>query len=341
MMRRVLGRTGVQVSRFGLGTMVLGVWGNRDRAACLRIINHAIDAGINLVDTADMYGQGENEEIVGEALRGRRDEVFLATKFHNPMGEPDVGDAINRRGNSRRWINTAIDDSLRRLGVDHVDLYQIHRPDPLTPIDETVAALDDLVRAGKIRYWGTSTFPAEELVDARWAAGRRHVNGPHTEQPPYSIFCRHIERDVLPVCQRLGIGIIVWSPLSGGWLTGKYGHGREAPAGSRAETNPDHFDGQNVAKADAVDALQTVADEAGLRLAHLALAWAAEHPAVSCVLLGPRTEDQLADLLGSAEVELDDDVLDAIDTIVPPGVDLNAADSGWTPPGLSAGARRR
>jgi len=155
-----LGRTGVQVSRFGLGTMVLGVWGNRDRAACLRIINHAIDAGINLVDTADMYGQGENEEIVGEALRGRRDEVFLATKFHNPMGEPDVGDAINRRGNSRRWINTAIDESLRRLGVDHVDLYQIHRPDPLTPIDETVAALDDLVRAGKIRYFGVSNHRA-------------------------------------------------------------------------------------------------------------------------------------------------------------------------------------
>jgi len=339
--KQVLGRTGVQVSRFGLGTMVLGVWGNRDRAECVRIINGAIDAGVNLIDTADMYGQGENEEIVGEALRGRRDEVFLATKFHNPMGDPDAGDAINRRGNSRRWINTAIDDSLRRLGVEHVDLYQIHRPDPLTPIDETVAALDDLVRAGKIRYWGTSTFPAEELVEARWAADRRHVNGPHTEQPPYSIFCRHIERDVLPVCQRHGIGIIVWSPLSGGWLTGKYGHGREIPAGSRADTNPDHFDGQNQAKADAVDALRKVADGAGLPLTHLALAWVAEHPAVSCVLLGPRTEAQLADLLGAADIELDDDVLDAIDAIVPPGVDLNPADAGWSPPGLSPTSRRR
>jgi aryl-alcohol dehydrogenase-like predicted oxidoreductase len=338
---RVLGRTGVQVSRFGLGTMVLGMWGNRDRAECIRIINRAIDAGINLVDTADMYGQGENEEIVGEALRGRRDDVFLATKFHNPMGDPDVGDARNRRGNSRRWISTAIDDSLRRLGVDHVDLYQIHRPDPLTPIDETVAALDDVVRAGKIRYWGTSTFPAEELVEARWAAERRHVNGPHTEQPPYSIFCRHIERDVLPVCERHGIGVIVWSPLSGGWLTGKYGRAGDVPPGSRADTNPDHFDGQNVAKADAVDALRKVADESGLSLTHLALAWAAEHPAISCVLLGPRTEDQLADLLGAAEIELDADVLDAIDAIVPPGVDLNPADASWTPPGLAPPARRR
>lgn len=341
MERRVLGRTGVQVSRFGLGTMVLGVWGNRDRDECHRIVNGALDAGINLVDTADMYGQGENEEIVGAAIRERRDDVFLATKFHNPMGDPDTGDALNRRGNSRRWINRAIDASLRRLGVDHVDLYQIHRPDPLTPIDETVAALDDLVRAGKIRYWGTSTFPAEELVEARWAAERRHVNGPHTEQPPYSIFCRHIERDVLPVCERHGVGVLVWSPLSGGWLTGKYGHGREVPTGSRADTNPDHFDRDSTAKADAVEALRTVADQAGLPLAHLALAWAATHPAVSCVLLGPRTEAQLADLLGAADVELDADTLDAIDGIVPPGVDLNPADAGWAPPGLAPGARRR
>ena len=337
----LLGGTGVQVSRFGLGTMVLGIWGNRDRAECVRIINRALDAGINLVDTADMYGQGENEEIVGEALRGRRGDVFLATKFHHPMGGARPGDRINRRGNSRRWIQIAIDDSLRRLGVDHVDLYQIHRPDPLTPIDETVAALDDLVRVGKIRYWGTSTFPAADLVEARWAAERRHVNGPHTEQPPYSIFSRDIERDVLPVCERHRIGVLVWSPLSGGWLTGKYGHGRDVPAGSRADTNPDHFDRENAAKADAVDALRHVAGEAGLSLTHLAVAWAAEHPAVSSVLLGPRTEDQLADLLGAVELRLDDDVLDAIDAIVPPGTDLNPADSGWTPPGLAPAARRR
>jgi len=335
-----LGRTGVRVTRFGLGTMVLGVWGNRDRDECTRIINGALDAGINLIDTADMYGQGENEELVGEALRHRRDDVFLATKFHNPMGDPTTPAGANRRGNSRHWIMRAIDDSLCRLGVDHVDLYQIHRPDPDTPIDETVAALDTLVQAGKIRYWGTSTFPAEELVEARWAAERLHVNGPHTEQPPYSILCRHIERDVLPVCRRHGLGVIVWSPLSGGWLTGKYRANEAAPADSRAVTNADHFDGANQAKAAAVEALRKVADAAGLPLAHLALAWAATHPAVSCVLLGPRTEAQLGELLGVADVVLDDDVLDAIDAIVAPGVDLNPAEAGWTPPGLATTARR-
>lgn len=336
MLHRTLGSTGVQVSRFGLGTMVLGLWGNRDRDECRRIIHGALDAGVNLVDTADMYGAGENEEIVGAALRGRRDDVVLATKFHHPMG-----DDRNRRGNSRRWIMTAIDDSLRRLGVDHVDLYQVHRPDPATPLDETVGALDDLVRSGKIRYWGTSTFPAEELVEARWAAARRHVAGPHTEQPPYSILCRRIERDVLPVCRRHGIGVLVWSPLSGGWLTGKYQAGRAPPAGSRAVTNPEHFDGDNPAKPAAVAALAEVATAAGVSLVHLALAWAATHPAISSVLLGPRTEEQLADLLGAAELELDADTLDAIDAVVPPGVDLNPADAGWTPPGLDALARRR
>ena len=196
----------------------------------------------------------------------------------------------------------AIDDSLRRLGVDHVDLYQIHRPDPATPIDETVGALDDLVRAGKIRYWGTSTFPADELVEARWAAARRNVTGPHTEQPPYSILCRHIERDVLPACQRHGIGVLVWSPLSGGWLTGKYRAAGDAPEGSRAATNPDHFDGDNAGQGGRRRPPAQVADEAGLPLVHLALAWAAEHPAVSSVLLGPRTDDQLAELLGAMDV---------------------------------------
>jgi aryl-alcohol dehydrogenase-like predicted oxidoreductase len=333
---RLLGDTGVQVSRFGLGTMVLGVWGNRDLAECGRIIHRALDAGINLIDTADVYGAGENEVIVGRAIAGRRDDVVLATKFHGAMG-----DDVNRRGNSRRWVMRAIDESLRRLAVDHVDLYQIHRPDPATPIDETVGALDDLVRSGKIRYWGTSTFPAAELVEVRWASARRQVRGPHTEQPPYSILCRHIEGDVLPTCQRHGIGVITWSPLSGGWLTGKYRAAGDAPEGSRAATNPDHFDGDNAAKAAAVDRLRTVADQTGLALAHLALAWAAEHPVVSSVLLGPRTDEQLIDLLGAMDVELDADTLDAIDEVVAPGTDLNPADAGWTPPGLAPAARRR
>jgi aryl-alcohol dehydrogenase (NADP+) len=331
-----LGSTGVQVSRFGLGTMVLGAWGNRDLAACGRIIHRALDAGINLVDTADVYGAGENEEIVGRALAGRRDDVVLATKFHGAMGS-----GPNQRGNSRRWIAQAIEASLRRLGVDHVDLYQIHRPDPATPIEETVGALDDLVRSGKIRYWGTSTFAAAEIVEARWAAARRNATGPHTEQAPYSILHRHVEGDVLPACHRHGIGVLAWSPLSGGWLTGKYRDAGDAPEGSRAATNPDHFDGDNEAKAAAVQRLRSVADGAGLPLAHLALAWAAEHPAISSVLLGPRTEAQLEDLLGAADVTLDVDALDAIDDIVAPGADLNPADAGWTPPGLAPAARRR
>jgi aryl-alcohol dehydrogenase (NADP+) len=333
---RPLGATGVQVSRFGLGAMVLGAWGNRDRAECVRIIHRALDTGINLVDTADVYGAGENEEIVGRAIASRRDDVVLATKFHGAMGTD-----VNQRGNSRRWIMQAIDGSLRRLGVDHVDVYQVHRPDPATPVDETVAALDDLVRSGKIRYWGTSTFPPDELVETRWAAARRGISGPHTEQAPYSILHRHVEGGVLPVCQRHGIGVLVWSPLSGGWLTGKYRAAGDAPPGSRAETHRDHFDGDNAAKAAAVDRLRVVAADAGLSVTHLSLAWVAEHPAVSSVLLGPRTEDQLDDLLGALDVELDSDTLDAIDDVVAPGTDLNPADAGWTPPGLAPAARRR
>ena len=335
---RALGRTGVQVSKFGLGAMVLGPWGNTDLAACHRIIHQALDAGINLIDTADTYGDGENEGIVGSALKGRRDQVVLCTKFHHPVGDdPDP----NRRGNSRRWIMTAIEDSLRRLDTDYIDLYQVHRPDPETDLAETVDALTDLVRDGKIRYWGTSTFPAEELVWASSIASERGAIAPHTEQPPYSILCRGIERDVLPTAKRLGMGVLTWSPLSGGWLTGKYTRDEPRPAGSRADTNPDHFDGGNAAKHDAVDALSDIAAKAGLSLTHLALAWAVEHPAVSCALLGPRTEDQLADLILASDVRLDSDTLDAIDQLVAPGRTINQADAGWDPPGLAVDQRRR
>jgi aryl-alcohol dehydrogenase-like predicted oxidoreductase len=338
MEHRRLGRSGVKVSRFGLGTMVLGAWGNTDLAACRRIIHGALDAGVNLVDTADVYGNGENESIVGAALAGRRDDVVLGTKFHHPVG----GDTDpNRRGNSRRWIMTAVDDSLRRLGTDHIDLYQVHRPDPDTAIEETVEALTDLVRAGKIRTWGTSTFPAEQIVGAHWAAARRGAIGPHSEQPPYSIMCRGVERDVLPTCAEHGMGVITWSPLSGGWLTGQYTRETPAPAGSRADTNADHFDGGNEAKFDAVTALGKIADQAGLRMPHLALAWVVEHPAVTAALIGPRTEEQLKDLLEASELRLDEDLLDAIDEVVAPGVTLNQADVGWDPPGLAPTARRR
>jgi aryl-alcohol dehydrogenase (NADP+) len=331
-----LGRTGISVSQFGLGTMVLGAWGNTDRAECVRIVHAALDAGINLVDTADVYAFGESEEIVGEALRGRRDDVVLATKFHNGMS-----DEINHRGNSRRWITRAVDDSLRRLGTDWIDLYQVHRPDPATAIEETVDALTDLVRAGKIRAWGTSTFPAEELVETCWAAERRHVAAPHTEQPPYSILCRGIERSVLPTCRRHSIGVLVWSPLSGGWLTGKYRRDAEVPSDSRGALQPDHFDGGNVAKYDAVEQLAKIADGAGLTLTQMSLAWTLAHPAVTATLLGPRTEQQLGELLTAADIELTGDVLDAVDAVVAPGTDLNPADSGWVAPGLEASARRR
>jgi aryl-alcohol dehydrogenase-like predicted oxidoreductase len=318
--------------------MVLGAWGNTDRGACNRIINGALDAGVNLVDTADMYGGGENETIVGAAIAGRRDDVVLCTKFHHPVGDdPD----LTRRGNSKRWITTAIDDSLRRLGVEHIDLYQVHRPDPSVPIAETVEALTGLVRAGKIRAWGTSTFPAEDIVEAHWAAERSDAVGPSTEQPPYSILCRGIERDVFPTIRRHDMGSLVWSPLSGGWLTGKYRRGESAPHGSRAATNPDHFDGGNEAKFAAVERLQRIADGAGLAMSHMALAFAAEHPAVTCALIGPRTEAQLADLLAAADVKLSDDVLDAIDEVVPPGITINSVDVGWTPPGLATEQRRR
>ena len=333
-----LGRTGIQVSRLGLGAMVLGAWGNTDLADCTRIINRALDDGINLIDTADMYGDGENEGIVGSAIKTRRDEVVLCTKFHYPVGDdPDP----NRRGNSRRWIMTAVEDSLRRLGTDRIDLYQVHRPDPTTAIDETVEALSDLVRSGKIRAWGTSTFPAEELVEAHWAAARSGGIGPHTEQPPYSILCRGIERDVLPVVQRYGMGTLVWSPLSGGWLTGKYRRNDPAPSGSRGATNPDHFDGGNKLKFDAAEVLGQIADGASVSLTHLALAWTLEHPAITTALIGPRTMDQLEDLLGAAELTLKGEVLDLIDDVVPPGHDINPADKAWIPSGLSTHARRR
>jgi aryl-alcohol dehydrogenase (NADP+) len=336
MQYRSLGRSGISVSTFGLGTMVLGAWGNTDHAECTRIVNRALDAGVNLVDTADVYAFGESEEIVGAAIKGRRDEVVLATKFHNPMS-----DDVNARGNSRRWIVQAVEASLRRLDTDRIDLYQVHRPDPATDITETVDALSDLLRAGKILAWGTSTFPAEDIVETCWAADRRHVAAPHSEQPPYSILLRGIERDVLPTCRRHGLGVIVWSPLAGGWLTGKYRRGVDAPDGSRAQTNPDHFDVGNERKFDAVEQLAAVADAAGLTLTQLALAWSTEHPGVSSALIGPRTEQQLDELLTAADVVLDDDTLDAIDRIVPPGVDINPGDRGWQPPGLDVAARRR
>jgi aryl-alcohol dehydrogenase-like predicted oxidoreductase len=337
---RPLGRTGVQVSPLCLGAMMFGAWGNRDRQDSIRIIHRALETGINFIDTADVYGGGESEEIVGRALRrGRRDDVVLATKFHGRMG-----DDPNRRGNSRRWIMRAVEGSLQRLGTDWIDLYQAHRPSPDTDIDETLGALTDLVRAGKIRYLGSSTFPAEQIVEAQWTAERRGRERFVCEQPPYSLLVRGVEAGVLPVCQRYGMGVIPWSPLAGGWLSGRYRKGREPPESTRARRIPARYDlslPQNQRKLEVADRLAELADERGMTLIHMALAFVLHHPAVTAAIIGPRTMEHLESQLGAVDVTLDGDLLDRIDEIVPPGQNLNPADAGYTPPAIADASQRR
>jgi aryl-alcohol dehydrogenase-like predicted oxidoreductase len=337
---RTLGATGVKVSPLCLGAMMFGDWGNQDHDDSVRIIHRALDAGINFIDTADVYSRGESEEIVAKALAGgRRDNVVLATKVHGTMG-----DDPNQFGNSRRWIVREVEDSLRRLKTDWIDLYQIHRPEADTDIDETLGALTDLVRAGKVRMIGSSTFPASEIVEAQWTAERRGRERFRCEQPPYSLLVRGIEADVLPTCRRYGMGVIPWSPLAGGWLSGGYRKGAEPPQSSRAERLPGRFDLSipgNQRKLDAADALGRLADEAGMTLIELALAFVIRHPAVTAAIIGPRTMDHLESQLTAADVTLSDDVLDRIDEIVPPGVNVNEADVGYQNPALEPAARRR
>jgi aryl-alcohol dehydrogenase-like predicted oxidoreductase len=337
---RALGTTGVRVSPLCLGAMMFGSWGNPDHEESARIIGGALDAGINFIDTADVYSGGESEEIVGKALAGgRRDHVVLATKAHGAMGED-----VNERGNSRRWLVRECENSLRRLGTDHIDLYQIHRPDPATAIDETLGALTDLIQAGKICYAGSSTFPASQIVEAQWTAQRRGRERFVCEQPPYSILVRGVEAEVLPVCQRYGMGVIPWSPLAGGWLTGRYRKDTQLPTSRRAERIPQRFDMSlpgNQAKLEAADKLAQLAGEAGLSLIHLALAFVISHPAVTSAIIGPRTMDQLESQLGAADVVLSAEILDKIDEIVPPGTTLNPADRGYEPPALTDPALRR
>jgi len=338
MERTTLGTTGIQVSRYCLGAMMFGAWGNRDHDDCVRIIETALDAGINFIDTADVYSAGESEEIVGKALKGKRDSVVLATKFVAPMSED-----TNQRGASRRWIMQEVENSLRRLGTDYIDLYQAHRPDPTVDLDDTLGALSDLVHQGKIRIAGSSTYPAELIVEAQWVAERRGRERFRCEQPPYSIFARAIETAVLPTCQKYGMGVIPWSPLAGGWLTGKYRRGGDKPTGGRAARIPDRFDydkPENQRKLDLVEDLLKVAADAGMSLTHLAMAWVLQHPAVTSAIIGPRTMEQMTDLLGGADATLDSDILDRIDELVPPGTTVNPADSGWSPPGHSRKARR-
>jgi len=339
MERTTLGRTGIQVSRYCLGAMMFGVWGNKDHDDSVRIIHHALDNGINFIDTADVYSNGESEEIVGKALKGRRDQVVLATKFVATMG-PDS----NQQGASPRWIKQEVENSLRRLDTDYIDLYQAHRPDPTVDLDDTLAALSDLVHEGKVRVIGSSTYPAELIVEAQWVAESRGRERFRCEQPPYSIFARGIETAVLPTCLKYGMGVIPWSPLAGGWLTGKYRRGEAVPDTNRARRIPDRFSydlPENQRKLDLVEELLKLAADAGVSLTHLAHAFVLEHPAVTAAIIGPRTMEQLTDVLAGAEVQLTNDVLDRIDKIVPPGTTINAADAGYYPPSLSRKVRRR
>jgi len=337
---RTLGITGVRVSPLCLGAMMFGAWGNTDHEESARIIHRALDAGINFIDTADVYSRGESEEIVGKALAGgRRDDVVLATKVHGKMG-----DDPNQFGNSRRWIMTEVENSLRRLGTDWIDLYQIHRPEIDTDIDETLGALTDLVRAGKVRYIGASTFPPSHIVEAQWTAQRRGRERFVTEQPPYSMLIRGVEADVLPTCQRYGMGVIPWSPLAGGWLSGRYRKDTDVPESRRAQMLPSRYDMSlpgNQRKLDAADALARLADETGMSLIEMALAFVIRHPAVTAAIIGPRTMEHLESQLPAAEIELSDEILDRIDEIVPPGENVNPSDTGWENPYLKPEARRR
>jgi aryl-alcohol dehydrogenase-like predicted oxidoreductase len=342
MEHRPLGRTGVSVSKLCLGAMMFGDWGTKDHDESIRIIHRALDAGINFIDTADVYSAGESEEIVGKALAGgRRDDVVLATKFHGAMGEDP-----NQQGNSRRWIIREIEDSLRRLGTDWIDVYQVHRPDPGTDIEETLGALTDLVHQGKVRYLGSSTFPPSVIVEAQWAARDRHLQRFVCDQPPYSILVRGIEAEVLPTCARYGMGVIPWSPLAGGWLSGRYRKDadQQAPFSAARRRLAQRFDlslPANQRKLEAAEALAQLAEEAGMSLIELAIAFVLNHPAVTAAIIGPRTMEQLESQLPAADVVLDPALLDRIDEIVPPGINLNPADGGWANPALQPAARRR
>jgi aryl-alcohol dehydrogenase-like predicted oxidoreductase len=337
---RNLGTTGVRVSPLTLGAMMFGAIGNPDHDESIRIIHRALDAGINTIDTADVYSRGESEEIVGKALKGRRDDVVLATKFHGSMHDDDP----NHQGSSRRWIIREVENSLRRLDTDYIDLYQVHRPRPEIDIDETLGAVSDLIHQGKIRYFGTSTFLPSQIVEAQAVAERRGRERPVTEQPPYSILAREVERDVLPTAIKYGLGILPWSPLAGGWLSGRYQRGQEHGRSSRLERQPARHNPdspENATKLAAVYQLSDLAAEAGVSLIHLSLAFVLEHPAVSSAIIGPRTMEQLESQLGAEKVSLSPEVLDRIDQIVAPGTTINEADRGYAPPALTDAALRR
>ncbi|MBO1268298.1 aldo/keto reductase [Arthrobacter cavernae] len=337
---RTLGRTGALISPLTLGTLNFGTGAaptGPDES--IRIIHAALDAGITSIDTADIYSQGEAETVVGLAVRGRRDDVFLATKFHGQMG-PNPAHA----GNSRRWIVRAVEDSLRRLQTDRIDLYQAHRPDYTTDLLETITALNDLIRQGKILYYGTSVFTPAQLVEAQWIANTNHLVPPVVDQVPYSLLVRANERDVFPITQQYGVGLLSYGPLDGGWLAGGYRVGAGQPESSRADAVPGRFDVTapfNQGKLHAADALAQLAARHGLTLIQLAVGFALSHPAVSSVVIGPRTEEQLTDYLKAADVVLSDAILDEIDQIVAPAVNFLERDAGAVVPHLEYPELRR
>lgn len=327
---RPLGRTGIRVSPFALGAMMFSSFGNGDQKEVDQMVARALDAGINFVDTSDVYG--ESEEMLGKALKGRRDDVVLASKFARP-----IGDEPNHQGGSRRWIMTAVENSLRRLNTDHLDLYQMHRPDPQTDIEETLSALTDLVRSGKVRAIGTSDMPASDMVEAQWISERRGLERFRTEQPHYSLLDRSIEREVLPVAQRYGMGTLIWSPLASGMLTGRVRRGQDSDL-RRTRLFAALRDERRI---DAVEELIPLAEEAGLPLTHLALAFVIAHPGVTSALIGPRTMEQLDDLLAAADVTLSDETLDRIDAIVPPGTGVGRMDQEHNTPPIEIPTLRR
>ena len=335
---RLLGRTGVEVSPLALGTMMFGEWGNKDVDDSIRVIHRALDAGINFVDSADVYSAGGSEEIVGKALKGRRDDVVLATKFFMPMG-----DGPNHSGGSRRYIIKAVEDSLRRLDTDYIDLYQVHRPSPVMDVEETLGALTDLVRQGKIRYIGSSSYSGSQIVEAQVASRDRNLARFVTEQPPYSILVRGIEEDVLPTTQRYGMGTLSYSPLAGGWLSGKW-RKDAAPTPTSSARPSARFDMATVAnqqKLEVVDALATLAEDAGITLIELAIAFAINHPGITSALIGPRTMEQLESQITAADVTLSTETLDRIDELVAPGVTMNPDDNSYGGAELAPRARRR
>ena len=340
MQMRALAGTGVRVSPLCLGAMMFGAWGETDDDVAIEIIHRALDAGINFIDTADVYSRGESEEIVGKALAGgRRENVVLATKFHGTMGEDP-----NEAGNSRRWIMREVEASLRRLKTDWIDLYQVHRWDPWTDHEETLAALSDVIAQGKVRYIGSSTYPAAQIVKAQWVSREHGLRRYVCEQPPYSLLVRGVEADVLPTCRELGMATIAWSPLAGGWLSGRWRKGADDLTSRRSAMIPQRYDlslPANQEKLEAADALAALAEEAGMTLIEMALAFVINHPAVTAAIIGPRTMEQLSSQLGANDVKLDAATLEGIDEIVAPGRTINPTDAGWTNPALDATVRRR